>query len=159
VPTRFIRACSLAVVLCCVGQGVTAQTTAPAADQKTVLIRQILQVTHAADQVVGGMEASLPAQRASNPRIPAVFWDRFLAQARARRAEFVDSMVPLYSRTFNEADLRALLQFYQSPLGQRLLETQPGLMRESMQIGQRWGARIGAEIGQQLAAEGVAIQP
>ena len=44
-------------------------------------------------------------------------------------------------------------------LGQRLLETQPGLMRESMQIGQRWRARLVAEIGQQLAAEGVTIQP
>jgi hypothetical protein len=109
--------------------------------------------------VVGAIEASVPAQRASNPRIPAVFWDRFLAQARARRGEFIDSVVPIYSRTFELAELKTLLQFYQSPLGHRLLEAQPGVMRESMQLGQRWGARIGADIGQQLAAEGVHVQP
>ena len=126
---------------------------------KVAVIRQILEVTHAADQVVGAIEASVPAQRASNPRIPAVFWDRFLAQARARRGEFIDSVVPIYSRTFELAELKTLLQFYQSPLGHRLLEAQPGVMRESMQLGQRWGARIGADIGQQLAAEGVHVQP
>jgi len=143
-------------VLCAPGEAAAQAQPDPA---KVAVIRQILEVTHAADQVVGAIEASVPAQRASNPRIPAVFWDRFLAQARARRGEFIDSVVPIYSRTFELAELKTLLQFYQSPLGHRLLEAQPGVMRESMQLGQRWGARIGADIGQQLAAEGVHVQP
>jgi uncharacterized protein len=159
VPTLFPRTLIVAAVLTCAGRGAQAQTAPPAGSEKTAVIRQILDVTHTADQAVGAIEASVPAQRASNPRIPAVFWDRFLIQARQRRGEFVDSLVPLYSRTFELAELQALLQFYQSPLGQRLLEAQPGLMRESIQLGQRWGARIGAEIGEQLAAEGVQIQP
>ena len=158
-PTLFVRTCSLAALLMCVGREATGQSAAPAGTEKTALIRQILHVTNAADQVVGAIEATVPVQRASNPRIPAVFWDRFLVQARERRGEFLDSLVPLYSRTFEVTELNMLLQFYQSPLGQRLLATQPELMRESVQIGQRWGARIGAEIGQQLAAEGVQIQP
>ena len=32
---------------------------------KVAVIRQILEVTHAADQVVGAIEASVPAQRAT----------------------------------------------------------------------------------------------
>jgi len=159
VQSRFIRTCLLAALLIGSGRVAAGQRAAPTAAEKTALIRQILQVTRAADQVVGAIEATVPAQRAGNPRIPSVFWDRFLAQARERRGEFLDSLVPLYSRTFGMAELQALLQFYQSPLGQRLLETQPGLMQESVQIGQRWGARLGAEIGAQLAAEGVQIQP
>ena len=71
----------------------------------------------------------------------------------------MDSVIPLYARSFDMADLRAMLELYKSPFGQRLLEVQPKLVQESMVIGQRWGARIGAEIGQQLAAEGVQIQP
>lgn len=158
-PTLFVRTCSLAALLICVGREARAQDAASAGTEKTAVIRQILVVTHAAEQVVGAIEATVPIQRASNPRVPAVFWDRFLVQARERRGEFLDSLVPLYSRTFEVTELKALLHFYQSPLGQRLLDTQPGLMRESVQIGQRWGARLGAEIGQQLAAEGVQIQP
>ncbi len=41
------------------------------------------------------METALPAQRASNPRIPAVFWDRFAERARSRRSEFVELLVPI----------------------------------------------------------------
>jgi len=148
-----------AAAIGCIQTDAAAQVPTQSDPAKVVVIRQILDATHAADQVVGAIEASVPVQRASNPRIPGVFWDRFLAQARARRGEFIDSLVPLYSRTFELAELKALLQFYQSPLGHRLLEIQPGLARESMQLGQRWGARLGAEIGQQLAAEGVQMQP
>ena len=158
-PILFVRTCLLAALLTCVVREGTAQGTSPAEEkEKVAIIRQILTVTRAADLAVGAIEAAVPIQRASNPRVPAVFWDRFLVQARERQGEFVDSVVPLYSRTFELTELKALLRFYQSPLGQRLLDTQPVLMRESMQIGQRWGARLGAEIGQQ-AAEGVQIQP
>jgi hypothetical protein len=149
---------AVAAVLCFRSEA-AAQAVAQPDPAKVAVIRQILEVTHAADQVVGAIEASVPMQRASNPRIPAVFWDRFLAQARARRGVFIDSLVPIYGRTFELAELKTLLQFYQSPLGHRLLEVQPSVMRESMQLGQRWGARIGADIGQQLAAEGVRVQP
>ena len=158
-PILLARTCLLAALLACVGCEARAQGTTPAETEKIDVIRKILDVTHAADLALGAIEAAVPVQRASNPRIPAVFWDRFLVQARERRGEFVDSIIPLYSRRFELTDLKGLLQFYQSPLGQRLLETQPELMRESMQMGQRWGARLGAEIGQQLAAEGVQIQP
>jgi uncharacterized protein len=139
--------------------GAEAQSGGGASADKATVIRELLSVTHAADQVLAVVEASVPAQRAANPRIPAIFWDRFLAQARSRRGEFVDSVIPLYARSFDIADLRAMLELYKSPFGQRLLEVQPELVQESMVIGQRWGARIGAEIGQQLAAEGVQIQP
>jgi hypothetical protein len=43
-------------------------------------------------------------------------------------------------------------------LGQRLLEVQPDLTRDAMMAGQKWGMRLGAEIGQELAAEGIQIQ-
>ena len=120
---------------------------------KIVLIRQVITAAQAADQAVLAMEAGLPAQRASNPRIPAVFWDRFAERVRTRRAEFVELLVPIYDQRFSPAELRDLLAFYQSPLGLRLLT------RDAMMAGQKWGMRLGAEIGQELAAEGIQIQP
>jgi uncharacterized protein len=149
----------LAGVLLFLGNSLQAQTTAAADPQKVLVIREILRVTRAAEQVTSAIETGVPAQRAANPRIPSVFWDRFLTQTRARREEFVDSLIPLYSRSFELADLKAMLELYQSPFGQRLLRVQPQVMQESMLLGQRWGSRIGFEIGQQLAAEGVRIQP
>lgn len=126
---------------------------------KIVLIRQVIAATRAADQAVLAMETALPAQRASNPRIPAVFWDRFAARVRSRRSEFVELLVPIYDQRFSSTELRDLLAFYRSPLGQRLLEVQPDLTRDAMLAGQQWGMRLGAEVGQELAAEGIQIQP
>jgi len=159
VVPAFVRPLVLVVsLLPTLGRPLPAQRQAAADSQKAVVIRRLLEVTHAADQMTTAIETSLPMQRAANPKIPAVFWDRFLAQARARRGEFVDSLVPLYSQRFELADLKAMLELYQSPFGQRLLQIQPQVMKESMLMGQRWGSRLGAEIGQQLAAEGVQLQ-
>jgi hypothetical protein len=67
--------------------------------------------------------------------------------------------VPLYARAFQISELEDLLRFYNSPVGRRLLEVQPALTRESAQAGQAWAARISAEVRQQLAKEGVSLQP
>jgi len=96
--------------------------------------------------------------RAANPAFPPVFWDRFAAQARARRSEFIATLVPVYARTFELSELEELLRFYNSPVGRRLLEVQPALTRESVQAGQAWATRIAAEVRQQLVKEG-ALQP
>jgi len=134
-----------------------AAQSAPIDPQRAAVIGQLLDATHAADQVFNVMEAGLPAMRQATPDVPALFWDRFVAQARARRQELLAALVPLYARTFELSELEALVQFYKSPLGQRLIDVQPVLARESMQVGQSWGARIGADVGQQLEREGVAM--
>ena len=149
----------VAVVALYAGRADAAQ--APAADdsEKAQVVHQILDVTRAADQVITVIEAAIPTQRAALPAIPAVFWDRLLEQVRQRRGELIDTMVPVWTSTFSLEELKGLLQFYQTPLGKRLLDAQPVLVREAMAAGQRWGSQIGADIGRQLAAEGVKVGP
>jgi len=88
-----------------------------------------------------------------------VFWERFLAQTRLHREEFVATLVSIYARTFEVSELEELLRFYNSPVGRRLLDVQPGLTKESVQAGQAWAARISADVRQQLTKEGVRLQP
>lgn len=127
--------------------------------EKEVLIRRILDVTKTAELMLVAIEAGLPAQRASNPGIPPVFWDRFAARTREQRHTLVDSLVPIYDKAFSAAELRELLQFYQTPLGKRLITASPEIARESMAAGQRWGMLIGQEIGEQLQREGRVPRP
>ena len=135
-----------------------AQTPSPDA-RKTAVIRQLLDVLHAADLMVGAMEANIPAQRAASSvaGIPPVFWDRLLDAARARRGELLEALVPIYARAYDLPELDALLAFYKSPVGQRVIELQPMLLQESTQAGQLWGETIGAAVGEQLAREGVQL--
>jgi uncharacterized protein len=127
--------------------------------EKEQVIRQILDVTKAAEVMLVAMESGLPAQRASNPNIPAVFWDRFAARARDQRHLLLDSLVPIYDRLFTTDELKELLRFYKTPFGQRFIAISPDLARESIAAGQRWGSAIGQEVGAQLEREGVPRPP
>ena len=138
-----------------------AQSSAPALPSdsaKVSVIRQLLSETHAVDVAVSAMETSLPAQRAANPRIPAVFWDRMTAAVHKRIGDLENILIVVYDRHFSIEELQQILAFYRSPVGQKLMSEQPALVRESMLAGQEWGGRLGAEVAQQLAAEGIKIE-
>ena len=126
---------------------------------KVTLIRKIIQTTNMGEQMITAIESAVPAQREANPRIPAVFWDRFLERANSRKEELLDQIVPIYASIFSTHELELLLQFWQSEIGQRFVELQPQLLQGVMEVGRAWGARLGAEIAQELQAEGVVIQP
>ncbi len=126
--------------------------------EKAVLIRRLLAQTKAADLAVAAMEATIPAQRAANPKIPREFWDEFVARARREMPRFIDMLVPVYDAHFTKEQLEQLLAFYQSPLGQYLAKVQPEIAMQSSQIGQQWGAQLGAAVGQDLAKRGVKVQ-
>lgn len=139
-----------------------APSSAPAAGTDSVkraLVQQLLVRTKAAELMMLGMEASIPAQRAADPRVPAVFWDRFVAEARASKGELLEAIGAIYDRHFSTAELRQLLAFYETPLGQKLLAEQPTITQESLAVGQEWGRQLGMKIGAQLAAEGLLPAP
>lgn len=150
-----LAAVILTIVLCARAEAQTPAGTALRDSAKLVLIRQVLDETHAVDLAMTAMETSLPAQRAANPRIPAAFWDRFLTLVHGRRDSFTNMFVDIYDRHFSTDDLKQLLNFYRTPVGQKLLGEQPAIARESITAGQAWGAELGAEVARQLAAEGV----
>jgi hypothetical protein len=125
----------------------------PTDTAKLALLRQIISQSHAAELAVSAMEASLPAQRAAHPEIPAAFWDRFIALAHARSADLENMIIVIYDKHFSTDELRQLLAFYGTPAGKKLLDAQPTILQESMAAGRDWGQRLGMEVAQQLDAE------
>lgn len=137
-----------------IAQGVAPAAAAPAVDPvKLQLIRAVLTETHSVDLMFQSVEGGLPMQRAANPRIPAAFWDRFIAAAHEHEPELETLFIQIYDRHFSADDLRQLLAFYRTPIGQKLIAEQPAVAREAMAGGQQWGQRIGYEVGQKMAAE------
>ena len=136
-----------------------AQSSEGDSSGKAILIQRVLKVTRAGNQVIDGIKADIAVQRVRNSRVPAAFWGHFMVQANRRQGELLDSLALVYDRHFTVSELKALIGFYHSPLGRHLLKVQPLLARESMVIGQRWGARIGADVGQQLAAQQLLRKP
>lgn len=158
-PTRTCSsvAISLVIMLSASAEAQKAPGDPPRDSAKVALIRQLLDETHSIDLAVSGMQASVTAQRTANPRIPAIFWDRLVSLAQSRRDTLTTMFVEIYSRHFSSSDVKQLLEFYRSPLGQKMLAETPGLARESMLAGQAWGAKLGADVAGQLAKEGIQL--
>jgi uncharacterized protein len=57
-----------------------------------------------------------------------------------------EDYINLYVNVFTESELRELIRFYQTPLGQKLIEKTPVLMQRSMRIGQQKMMRVMPEI-------------
>lgn len=48
--------------------------------------------------------------------------------------EIIELLIPLYDRHYTETELRALISFYESPAGKKMLEATPEIMKESVGI-------------------------
>lgn len=83
--------------------------------------------------------------------VPNEFWDRILTKFDNK--ELVRLMIPIYSKHFSEEELTGLVSFYKSPVGQKLVEKLPLVMKDSMEAGKIWGEGLGNRIIQELENE------
>jgi len=117
-------------------------------------VRRLLELSGSAGTMVRAVETMVSAQGRANPDLPAGFWDVFLARARQTVPQLLDSIVPVYTARFSQAELEQLVRFYESPVGRHLVEAQPEMLQESFEIGRRWGETIGREIRDSLGRAG-----
>jgi len=62
-------------------------------------------------------------------------------------------MVPMYDRHFSHEEIRALIQFYETSIGHRMIEVMPQIMQESMAAGEEWGRMRTGEILREMVEE------
>jgi hypothetical protein len=70
-----------------------------------------------------------------------------------RFAELSDEMARLYATNFTEPELKAILVFYQSPAGKKLLAQQPAVVDASMKFAQDWANKLSDEVIAQMREE------
>ena len=70
-----------------------------------------------------------------------------------RKSELIHQISALYAEKLGLEDLKAIVAFYKSPAGVNFITAQPDIMRQSMTLGQRWGAQLGREIEQEAREE------
>lgn len=52
--------------------------------------------------------------------------------------DLVLMLSPVYAKYLNQNELQQLIEFYDSPVGEKLAESTPLITQESMQIGQEY---------------------
>lgn len=130
--------------------------------EKRALIKELFEVTRAGKLAQGATDAMLNEMEKTLPQILSATLDntselkpeereelrktigesavrvhrrmRALMSEKINMVEITEQMsYPLYDKFFTEDELKGLLSFYRSPVGQKSIDVMPALMQESMQ--------------------------
>ena len=154
---KTLRPWLLLAALSLVAAPVVADELSP---QKRADIERLLEMTGATK--IGRQMAALSAAhmtqslRQRHPEIPPKAFD-FLPEEvgtvfEAHIGAFVAAIIPVYHRYFTADEIKGMIAFYSSDLGKKAIGAMPGLMSESMAIGQQWGQSLGPEIAERVRA-------
>lgn len=79
--------------------------------------------------------------------------DSLIKQYSVRSGELMNDAARIYASHFTEAELKQILAFYQSPLGQKLLTEEPKTADESMSMAGNWADKLSEEVMSKMRAE------
>ncbi len=71
----------------------------------------------------------------------------------ARTKELLDRAARIYATHFSEPELKQLLSFYQSPLGQKVIDEEPKALDESMAMAGSWADDFSQDVINKMRAE------
>ena len=74
------------------------------------------------------------------PNIPDKYWRDFMSEVNTD--DLIILMIPIYDKYFTHNDISALIRFYDSQIGRKLIKMQPYIITESMQAGAKWSEDI-----------------
>ena len=82
------------------------------------------------------------------PNLPDGILDKFLEMAKPE--EIVEMIVPIYMKHVDSADPDSLLAFFRTPADKRWIQAQRPIMKESMEVGQKWGQELAMKVMEKL---------
>jgi hypothetical protein len=84
------------------------------------------------------IKASRPDLPAKTYRILSEEINKVVDEHMTSKGGFLDMVVPIYAKHFNHAEIKALLNFYQTDLGRKTIKVWPLILQESMLLAQDW---------------------
>lgn len=66
----------------------------------------------------------------------------FKSEIKTKMDGLYDQLAEVYMESYTEAEIDAILAFYASPIGKKMLSETPKITEKSMKIGQEWGMQL-----------------
>jgi uncharacterized protein len=167
--STFLSAAGLALGLALTGPAVAQQPKAPAAPAPTLkeatpaaiaAAKEILAMKNAsamyANAVPNLVEQTKNTLMQSNLNYQKDLNEVALIVAKnlaGREKEIGEGMAKIYANEFTEQELKDLVTFYKSPLGQKLLATEPRAIQFSMSYMNQWAQVFAETVNGQFRAE------
>jgi len=158
---------ALTFVLCVSGMAQQSPADAPATKAD---VERYLQAMHSHEMMLQMVDAmSRPMKKAMHEeylkkkdQLPPDFEERIgkIMDDMLRSLPWDDMMqavVPAYQKHFSKGDMDALITFYSSPTGQKVLREMPAMMADSMEIMMPLIQKHVAQVGEHLQEEMVAM--
>lgn len=123
------------VALLLVGLTVNAQEKSQFEKDTYKLVEMISKPTF--NSVVGQMAAMVKTENV----------EAFTKEVEATYPELFTAMTKIYMEEMTHNDIKAIVAFYATPAGKKLLEKQPVLQQKGMQAGQAWGMKLQGLVG------------
>ena len=124
-------------------------------------IRRLLEVAGTKDlmaSVMDGMAQNVkPILQNSLP--PGDYRDKlidaFIVKFRSKLglSQLLDLAVPLYEQNYSDSEIKSLIAFYETPLGQKVVRVTPAMPSEMMARGQKLGEEVGRTSMLEVIAE------
>ena len=139
-------------------------------EAKQADILELLEMTGAlaigkqmSDAVGANMSQTLKASRPDiAPELFDILQEEVSRTVEENLPEFAARIVPIYHKFFTHREIKGMLKFYRTPLGQKTIRVMPQLLQDSMRVGQQWAEAIGPElqkrVQERFKAEGVDLQ-
>ncbi|HEX4603574.1 MAG TPA: DUF2059 domain-containing protein [Candidatus Angelobacter sp.] len=137
---------------------------APPTREQVLKLFDLLQITKTMDAVVNAtkqqsMEIAeqmvhdkMPEANAEQKKKFREMMDDVMRESLGPAAiqEMLEATVPVYQRHMTKADLDAMMVFYSSPVGQKILHEQPAMVEESMEASAEIQQRIARTMFQKI---------
>lgn|GEM_PF-670659 len=104
------------------------------------LVAQLMEATEKSMQPL--LSQSLP-QGEYRDQLVTLFFEKF--RQHSESAHFTDLLVPIYDKYYTAGEIRQLIEFYQTPLGAKMVAVLPQITAESQAAGREWGGELGRE--------------
>ena len=142
-PLTFLAACCLSLL----------SFSASAQDNiKEQHIRELMNKMGSGQLGVQVVRNKIAAYKQQMPNVDPQFWDDFAKSVKPD--DLINLVVPIYAKYFTDDDIQAMITFYDSPVGKKMIEKLPLITQESMQAGGEWGKQLSEKIMQRLKEKG-----
>ena len=118
--------------------------------------KRLLTAMHAQEALLTSIDSAFAGQRkAGNEGLPPLFFDSLSVRIHRVAPQLIDSLAAIYATQLSLPDLKELVRFYESPIGQRYAKAQTAFEFQSMAMAKRWGARVALDVMRELIDKGL----
>src|SRR5262245_1950689 len=119
-------------------------------------IRRLLQLMNAGEAGVQIMDQLFDTLRNTSSQVPQSVWDELVEETRSefRSEKLIEMNVPIYSKHYTHDEIKAQISFYESPIGRKVVEQTPLIIKEAIDVGIEHGRKVLQRLNEKLKSKG-----